>query len=224
MIIRKYRLVLKRLQAEDIELVRMHRNSDEIRPFMFHQEMITPQMQKEWFSSINNPTNHYFLIEYQGKKIGLIFGKEDDYVARTTESGIFIWDKNYLNSLVPVLASVLITELTFTFREMKKIYATVQLKNQQVINYITELGYKLEKEIPSENKRIYSLTKENYFSKATRIKKAIGKLCRDFSEVSAKDIDVSEVSAEERRTLYASYPLYLQKKFDELFKTTPPAT
>lgn len=41
MIVRKYGLILRRLQLEDIELVRGKRNSDEIRRVMQFREEIT---------------------------------------------------------------------------------------------------------------------------------------------------------------------------------------
>jgi RimJ/RimL family protein N-acetyltransferase len=217
MIIRKYGVTLRRLTEEDIELVRVHRNSVEIQQQMFYSETISPEMQKKWFVTINNIYNHYFIIEYEGKKIGLIFGKNDDYNERTTEGGIFIWDKQQLNSLAPVIASIIFTELTFTFREMKRIYATVKKQNQQVINYISQLGYKLAEEFPAEEKLIYVLTKEDYFSKATKIKKAVALLSKDLSDISEKDIDVSGIDQDKKGKLYSTYPDYLQQKFERLF-------
>ena len=60
MIIRKYGIVLRRLQHKDIELVRVKRNQDSVRNFMFYQKKITETEQEEWFKSINNIYNYYF--------------------------------------------------------------------------------------------------------------------------------------------------------------------
>jgi len=64
----KYGVKLHRLREEDIELVRTWRNSPLIRQYMEFRDEITPEMQKEWFLSINNNENYYFIIEYQQKK------------------------------------------------------------------------------------------------------------------------------------------------------------
>lgn len=218
MIIRKYGILLRRLTEEDIELVRVHRNSADVRQFMFYQDIITPEMQKKWFNSINNIYNHYYIIEYKDRKIGMIFCKNDNYEERTTETGIFIWDKQYLNSFVPVLASIIFGDLGFNFTEMKKVFATVRQKNKQVINYVTEMGYRVYKEFPDEEKVTYSLTKDVFYSKTDKIRKAIIKITKDFKGLSEEDFDFSTVSDEERKKLYAGYPEYLQKKFDRIFK------
>ncbi len=218
MIIRKYGIILRRLTEKDIELVRVHRNSSDIQSHMFYQENITVEMQRKWFDSINNIYNHYFIIEHNDNEIGMIYGKNDNYVERSTESGIFIWDKNYLNSFEPAMASIILTDLTFGFRELKKIYATVKKSNKKVISYIEDLGYDLLHEIPVENKLVYILEEDNYLSKAVKIKKAIAQISKDASAISTKDIDFSKVSAEERKKLYQGYPPYLQEKFDALFK------
>lgn len=46
---------------------------------MEFQNEITPQMQEEWFQSINNKFNNYFLIEFNGAQVGMIYGAEVDW-------------------------------------------------------------------------------------------------------------------------------------------------
>jgi len=112
MIVRKYGITLRRLKEEDIELVRQMRNLVAIRNKMFFQETITPEMQIKWFNSINNKNNGYFIIEVEGKKIGLIHGKNLDFEKRTCEGGIFIWDENHIGGFGPSLASVIMNYWT----------------------------------------------------------------------------------------------------------------
>jgi len=217
-IIRKYGITLSRLTEDDIELVRVHRNSDEIRLHMFYQEMITPEMQVKWFQSINNIFNHYFIIEHQHKKIGMVFSKNDDYEERTTEAGIFIWDKHYLNSYIPVIASYLFTDLGFRFREMKKIVVELRLTNTQAINYVKEFGYRLLEEFPENDKAIYYLTKDMFEVRAEKIKNTISKITKDYASLSENDIDTTNISKDVRGKLYVGYPEYLQLKIDRLFE------
>ena len=82
--IEQYGIILKRLEFEDIELVRRWRNHPKIRKRMSFKKHISKEMQKAWFDSINNKYNYYFLIEYQGRYIGVIDNKkinEEDFTA-----------------------------------------------------------------------------------------------------------------------------------------------
>lgn len=79
MIITKKNIHFYRLKEEDIELVRHWRNHPSIQKHMVYRERITAEMQKEWFKTIDNNLNLYFIIEYKGKKIGLINGKDIDW-------------------------------------------------------------------------------------------------------------------------------------------------
>ncbi len=62
-----------RLEKSKIELLRNWRNADWIRPFMHYTEYITPHMQEQWFISINNSNNWYFIIEKDRVPIGCVF-------------------------------------------------------------------------------------------------------------------------------------------------------
>lgn len=52
---------LIKIQKHHLELLRNWRNN-EVREFMIYQEYISETMQQEWFDSINNQNNFYFLI------------------------------------------------------------------------------------------------------------------------------------------------------------------
>ena len=62
-------------------------------------------MQEKWFEKINNDNNFYFIIEYEGREVGMINIKDVDYEKRTGEPGMFLYDDDlwklnrYANSL-----------------------------------------------------------------------------------------------------------------------------
>ncbi len=64
----KYGITLNRLREDDIELLRQWRNSPQINQFMEYRGNITPEMQRDWFRSVDNFDNFYFIIEYQGEE------------------------------------------------------------------------------------------------------------------------------------------------------------
>jgi UDP-4-amino-4,6-dideoxy-N-acetyl-beta-L-altrosamine N-acetyltransferase len=172
MIIRKYGITLRRLTIDDIELVRQKRNSEEIRKVMHYREEITPEMQLKWFESIDNFANAYYIVEYEGKKVALINNKNIDYDSRTSESGLFFWDKDYLNTFIPILSSLALIELGFYYLEGSKSYIHIMRDNFQAIGYAQQIGYELCEGQDEEENQLYYLSRENFEIKGRNIRKA----------------------------------------------------
>ena len=63
--ITRYGITLERMEAEHAELVRSWRNDPKIAKFMFYKGEITTAMQAEWFASIDNEQNFFFLIHHK---------------------------------------------------------------------------------------------------------------------------------------------------------------
>jgi len=215
MIIKKYNVTLKRLGEEDLELVRVKRNAAYIKKKMFFQDEITPEMQKKWFTSISNIYNYYFVIEYNNQKIGLINGKNIDYRHKIGEGGLFIWDKKYWLSSVAAFASICLIDFAFLIQKLEKIFYQVKSENDHVISFNTHLGYTFHSEEKSADKKFYVLTRENYFSKAEKIRTAAIRLCRDYTPLTWENIDLKNVTERERLDLYSGLPEYLQIAIDK---------
>ena len=64
---------MRRLTHDKIEMLRQWRNDPKIQQHMFYREYITPEMQERWFANLDQHTNFYFIVEYDGKEIGLIW-------------------------------------------------------------------------------------------------------------------------------------------------------
>ncbi|MCX7728204.1 MAG: GNAT family N-acetyltransferase [Bacteroidia bacterium] len=170
MIVKQYGLTYKRIQEEDLELIRYWRNRDFIRKTMQFQEYITFKMQRAWFQKINNKYNYYFLIEDNQKKIGLINCKDTDK-NRVAEGGIFFWEKSYWNTFVPALASL--TMLQVIFEEIKSgdtSIITVRKDNLHALKFNQYLGYS----VYYEDDKVFKLklSIEDYLTKTCKIKRA----------------------------------------------------
>ncbi len=175
MIISKGNIVFRRLLHKDIELVRNHRNSSDVSQFMEYRQHITHEMQENWFKSINNNNNLYFVIEYKGVKIGLINGKDIDWKKHAMETGIFIWDKNYLNTHIPLLAVLIFGELGIMTFGLTA-YAHILKTNHRAKRYNKLLGFRLCEGQENVENQLYVMTKESYFKKAKFIRGAFLKL------------------------------------------------
>lgn len=219
MIIRKYGLVLERLKEKDIELLRQKRNSEAIRQTMHYREEITPEMQKKWFESINNKYNGYFIISYKGQKIGLIHGKNVDYDKRTCEGGIFIWEKEYLNSEIPSLASIIMNDWTFVLGNFKAIYAKVLKANKVALSYNKQIGYEpCEPQNDDEDVQWMKLTRENYLVRAESIRKSMAKYTHDDKPLQLEELDATDDLGKEVELFYKGLPADIQAMADKLIE------
>ncbi len=172
MIVRKYGLTLRRLTRDDIELVRQKRNSEEIRRVMNFREEITPGMQVKWFERIDNFENFYYIVEYQGKKVALINDKNMDWKARTSESGLFFWDQDYISTFIPILTSLVLLEVGFYYLDWHISYIHVMRDNFAAIGYAQQIGYELCDGQDEEENQLYFLTRDNFEKKSKNIRRA----------------------------------------------------
>jgi RimJ/RimL family protein N-acetyltransferase len=198
-IIRKYGIELHRLTHEDIEMIRQARNRDDIRSKMLDQRLISPEQQEQWFKSIDNRFNYYFIIHYQGKKIGMIHGKNVDYQAHETEGGTMIWETDLLLTSIPARASILMMEASFSLILMDRVFAHTRPDNPKAMQYNAMLGY-----VPVEGQdNLLVLTKSAFKNRIAQLRKlaANGK---HMPPLSMDDIEIPD--AQKNIHLYEKLP------------------
>lgn len=167
-------VLLERLKEEDIELVRQHRNSEDISQYMEYREHITPEMQKKWFDSINNNNNIYSMIYYQGKKIGLGNVKNINWDKNSMEAGIFIWDKEVQNTPVPVIGFLILGEFFIENLDLEG-FAHIMKTNKRAQRFNKQIGFELCEGQEGVENQLYKLTKESYLEKAELLRKVFMK-------------------------------------------------
>ena len=214
MIINKYNVKLTRLTKEDIELVREKRNSEAIREKMVYQGQVTSEQQEEWFKSIDNIHNIYFLIHFEGRKIGVINGKNADFESRTSEGGIFIWDENYLNSIVPSLCAIIMHDYNFHVCEFKQTFIKVLRNNTSAINFNKLIGYKTDKDNPLKPYLECSIHRNYYYEKITKYRKIIGKMYDDYEPLNKENVSFKGVFDDNVKRYYGELPQYLIEKIN----------
>jgi RimJ/RimL family protein N-acetyltransferase len=171
MIIGNFGITLSQLTLEDIELVRYWRNSKEISSVMEYQKFITEEEQKKWFNSLNPLSDFYFLINYKGVKVGLIHTSHINWKDKTADAGLFVWDKNYLGTHIPVLASLAMLECFFENFGLKKYFAKVGRENSIAIRYNLTLGFSLHEKSDNSSFDFYVLEKESYLKASEKLKR-----------------------------------------------------
>ncbi|MHB8258780.1 MAG: hypothetical protein ACYDCN_01905 [Bacteroidia bacterium] len=173
LIIQQYGVKLSRLTTEDIELVRYWRNQSDVANYMEHQNYITSEAQKKWFTSINNKLNYYFIIEFEGKKVGLINAKNYMPKKGFGEGGIFIGDKNYELSFAAVFGTLCILNFVFfTLKLCEKSRVRILRTNERAIHYNKLIGYKLLPVQENVYNQLYELSLDDYLTHGTKLNKA----------------------------------------------------
>ncbi len=171
MILTKGNFRFIKLQQDDLELVRQWRNSPRISQHMEYREYITPEMQQEWYGSINNDRNLYLLIEHEYQKIGLLNAKNINWEESSIEGGIFFWEEEVYSSPIPATVSILWAELMIRIFRLK-IYAHIMKTNDRAIRYNLQLGFELCPDQENVENQLYILTPETYLEKSARLRKA----------------------------------------------------
>jgi len=180
MFIEKYNIKLIRLREEHLELVRQKRNSPSVSEFMSYKKEISEQEQLNWFKSIDNINNSYYIIEYNNKLIGLINEKDIDFEKKTAEAGLFIWDQDYINTPIPLFASLCLLEIGFVIAKGEKCFIKVHNQNKNAISYNKKMGFEFHK-AEDNNFSWYVLDRKGFEKKVRKIIRAALTLSNDDS-------------------------------------------
>ena len=170
--ITRYGLTLERLKEEQLETVRNWRNDQKISRFMFYKGDITPPMQQEWFASIDNEQNFFFIIWYKNEPVGLINTSSIDWENKTAYTGLFIYEERFWGSDVPVMASLAMLDVFFLLFDIQSVYAKVKGSNKVAHNYNSSLGFSRTKKIEYGLGFEYMLQKEIYLLETKSLRNA----------------------------------------------------
>lgn len=140
LVLEGYGVTLRRLTHDKIEMLRQWRNDPKIQQHMFYREYITPEMQERWFANLDQHTNFYFIVEYDGMEIGLINVKNVDYEKRYGESGVFIYEDKYLNTDVAYRAHLVMFDYMYEVLKLDYTYSHMLPDNSRAVRFMEFLG------------------------------------------------------------------------------------
>lgn len=220
MLIKKYGLILKEVEQEDLELIRQYRNTDIIKNKMIHRKQISRDQQLEWFKEIRSSRHFYFLIYKNDSAIGLINGKNIDFENRSSEGGIFVWneDRNYETSIT---ASIILNDWNFFINNFKKNYAQVLKSNKQAIAYNEFMGYKIaEKEHENPHVLWMEQTKDDYIAYRKKLEKFEFEDFKIGDPIKLNDIFIEKHDVDYANLLISEVPNDLKKVYKQILKRT----
>jgi len=136
---------LKKLTEEDIELVRNWRNSPEVANFMYNDSPISYDQQIKWFGKINNDrTCIYWIIEFEGKKLGLASVTGIDRTLSSCYWAFYLGDLTVRNSGVGAKIEYNVLEYVFSELQLNKLRCEVFVTNDRVIKMHEKFGFRRE--------------------------------------------------------------------------------
>lgn len=186
--ITNYGIELISMTDSDLEMVRTWRNQPDVSDYMFYQEEITEDAQKEWFDSLDE-NDVYLMIACKGIKIGVINVKNINRRKRTGEAGIFIGDLAFRNSPLSMQAIFAMMDAFFYEFRFKALKATVKSDNENAIDFNRQLGYKVLSEV--EDKVNMECYRSPYTEARTKFTIVLEKYCLGKPETELSDSEVS---------------------------------
>ncbi len=195
----KYGIQLKNLEVSELEMVRNWRNSDDVRSYMQYQKLISSEMQFKWFKSLDSACNLYFVIQSEEEKIGLINLKEIDWELKTAEAGIFVGNRNFINSSIPVLATITIMEFAFEVLGLKTLKAKIGCANTKVIQFNESIGYK-KNEVQTDKKfHYYQVNAKQFYTTTLSMRQTLEKLNTGGFQISMSETEKKALKIKEKQ-------------------------
>ena len=160
----RYGVVLRQLDVDDLEKVRIWRNGPDVMQYMAHREYITPAMHERWYAGVRERGDLYFMICQDGQDVGVINLKEIDLCAGEAEGGIFMAREELCSTLTPFRASMCILDFGFEVLRLKRKRVHVLDGNGRSIRFCTTLGYRPTQILVNGSCRRYYLERDDYYN------------------------------------------------------------
>jgi RimJ/RimL family protein N-acetyltransferase len=173
-----YGVTLVRIDESNIEFVRQLRNDPEINQFMEAREHITAEMQLRWFLRMNNANNYIFVVEHQGRQIGVADAKNIAWDERWCEGGNF-YCKEYWNTILPLQGSFTCIDFIFNELRLDCIRSRILMTNARAIRFNIGLGYVLEPGQEGVRNQWYRLTRAGFEQRTARLRKTLASISRE---------------------------------------------
>lgn len=145
MILKQFGITLKRIEETDIEEVRKGRNKDFVRANHFYDKIINKEEQIKWFKKINNERNYYFIVVVKGKNVGIVYVSDIAKDLSTSKCGVFIYEKQFLNSKIPILAIYVMYSFFVEKIGIKETTSVIKTNNDPAKKINLLFGSKLQK-------------------------------------------------------------------------------
>jgi RimJ/RimL family protein N-acetyltransferase len=136
---------LEPLHVDNIELLRIWRNTNEVRSKMLFQDYISTSDQIKWFNNLDD-TQHYYEIYFKSLLIGFTHVKNINWSKKVGEAGILLGNKDFIDSHIPIIAILMMMNHYFYNYTFNELHAKVRKDNTAALELNLSLGYQIKKE------------------------------------------------------------------------------
>jgi UDP-4-amino-4,6-dideoxy-N-acetyl-beta-L-altrosamine N-acetyltransferase len=138
-------VVLVDIQEEDLELIRNWRNSEAVAQYMYTTDHITAEQQQNWFKKIgNDPNSRYWLITYEGKKMGVVSVTEINRLFDSCFWGFYLGEAPERGAGIGKKVEYQILNYVFHELKLNKLRGEVFEFNTSVIAMHEKFGFRRE--------------------------------------------------------------------------------
>lgn len=138
-------ITLRKLSFEDIELVRNWRNSPDVAPYMYNEAHISEEQQKKWFEKVSiDSSSVYWIIEYEGKKLGLASLTGIDRTLSSCYWAFYLGDLSIRGGGIGAKIEYNVLEYVFNELKLNKLRCEVFITNDKVIKMHEKFGFRRE--------------------------------------------------------------------------------
>lgn len=132
------------LIEEDLELVRNWRNSPEVSKYMYTENYITPEQQQNWFNNLNKQKSIYWIIVYNGQKLGLASVTGIDQILQSCYWAFYLGDTTLRGAGIGGKVEFKVLDYVFFELELNKLRCEVFVSNNKVIKMHEKFGFRRE--------------------------------------------------------------------------------
>jgi UDP-4-amino-4,6-dideoxy-N-acetyl-beta-L-altrosamine N-acetyltransferase len=149
-----FNVLLKPLQPDDLEQLRLWRNSPEISNQMLDQAEISAEQQQSWFERIcSDQRQMQFVIYYKNQKVGACNLKSPTALTVTeceaVETGFYLGEAKYRGTILAFFAALALNQYAFEQLGKKTLLAQVKNTNSAALRFNEQLGYQPDAIQPS---------------------------------------------------------------------------
>jgi UDP-4-amino-4,6-dideoxy-N-acetyl-beta-L-altrosamine N-acetyltransferase len=136
---------LKKVELDDIELIRMWRNSKDVSQYMYSENMISSDQQLQWFNKIKTDnTSEYWIIMFDQKKIGLASITGINSILQSCYWAFYLGDLSIRGAGIGGKVEYKILEHVFESLKLNKLRCEVLVSNENVIKMHEKYGFRRE--------------------------------------------------------------------------------
>jgi RimJ/RimL family protein N-acetyltransferase len=149
-----FNVQLKPLRAEDLDQLRLWRNSPEVSSQMLDQTEISPERQQQWFERVSSDRRQMqFVIYYKNQQVGACNLKSPTALAvaecNSLETGFYLGDTRYRGTILAFFAALALNQYAFEQLGVKLLKAQVKSSNSAALRFNEQLGYQADAVLPS---------------------------------------------------------------------------